>query len=72
MSVTVAAGSNSRMLKRTLVERPCGVAVEGVEQGAEQVAEDGGPRAAGHQVEGQQGQHNAGVTCRYTGQDAPA
>lgn len=45
-----------------LIERPRGVAIEGVEQGAEQVAEDGRPRAAGHQVEGDQGQHHPGVT----------
>lgn len=50
---------------RTLVQRPRGVAVEGVEQRAEQVAEDGGPRTAGHQVEGQQRQDDAGVTCAH-------
>lgn len=48
----------------TLVQGPSSVTVEGVEQRAEQVAEDGGPRTAGHQVEGQQGQDDAGITCR--------
>lgn len=47
----------------TLIERPGGVAIQRVQQGTEQVTEDGGPRTAGHQVEGQQGQNNAGVTC---------
>lgn len=46
----------------TLVEGPRGVAVEGVQQGAEQVAEDGGPGAAGHQEEGDERQRDAGVT----------
>lgn len=46
----------------TLIERPGSVAIESVEQGAEHVTEDGGPRTAGHQVEGQQGQNNTGVT----------
>lgn len=53
-------------LIRTLIEGPSSVAVEGVEQSAEQVAEDRRPRAAGHQVERQQGQHHTGVTCRDT------
>lgn len=45
-----------------LIEGPRGVAVEGVQQGAEQVAEDGGPGAAGHQEEGDERQCDAGVT----------
>lgn len=48
----------------TLVQGSCGVAVKGIEQAAEQVTEDGGPRTAGHQVEGQQGQNNTDITCR--------
>lgn len=42
--------------------------VKGVEETAEQVEEDGGPRAAGHQEERQQGQDHPGVTCRIRGQ----
>lgn len=48
----------------TLVQSPGGVAVEGIQQTAEQVTEDGRPRTAGHQVEGEQGQNNTGITCR--------
>lgn len=48
----------------TLIERPGSMAVKGIEEGAEQVTEDGGPGAAGHQVEGQQGQNHTGITCR--------
>lgn len=56
--------SAETLQKPTLIERPGSVAVKGIEEGAEQVTEDGGPRAAGHQVEGQQGQNHTGVTCR--------
>lgn len=45
-----------------LIERPCSVAIKSIKQSTEQVAEDGGPRTAGHQVEGNQSQHNAGIT----------
>lgn len=45
-----------------LVERSGSVTVEGVQQSAEHVAEDGRPWTAGHQVEGQQGQNYTAVT----------
>lgn len=50
----------------TLVQRPRRVAVEGVQEAAEQVEEDGGPRPDGHQEEGEQRQQHAGVTCGRT------
>lgn len=50
----------------TLIQSPCGVAIKGIEETAEQVTEDGGPRTAGHQVEGEQGQNNTGIPCRTT------
>lgn len=45
-----------------LVEGSGRVSVQRVQQGAEQVAEDGGPGTAGHQSEGQQGQEDTAVT----------
>lgn len=45
-----------------LIERPCSMAIKSVEQSTEQVAEDSGPRTAGHQIEGDQSQHDTGVT----------
>ena len=55
-----------RLQVRTLVERSRSVAIKGIEQSAEQVAEDGRPRTAGHQKEGDQGQHHPGVACVNT------
>lgn len=47
----------------TLIQSPSSVAIQGIEESAEQVAEDCGPRTAGHQVEGQQGQDDPGIAC---------
>lgn len=40
------------------------MAIKGVQQGTEHVAEGSRPGTAGHQVEGQKGQDNPGITCR--------
>lgn len=76
----VAKGSKMKLRKRskapetdtektlTLVESPGCVAIEGVQQPTQQVAEDSRPGAAGHQVEGEQGQGHPAVPCRNKAQ----
>ena len=47
-----------------MVEGAGGVAVEGVQEATEQVAEGGRERTARHQGEGEQGQHDTGIPWR--------